>query len=145
MFLFGGSQFAMAEIISVGTPTKAEKLFHDKDKMKKAIVKAGHSDKHADAFIADCKAANGTVTSVLNGISTAIIDKLAGKDLLMSVERNPTLKTLVTGAILGPQYLVLSASFEMSIHSKGKNLQLWVEYKKGGKQILVDTPDPGKG
>jgi len=133
----------VALIITVGTPTKARKLFNDKAKMKKAILKAGHSEEHADAFIADCEKENGIVQTALTTIGTAITDKLVGKDLLMQVNGNKILKKLITTTLLAPQYLVKAASFEMSIHFKSGNLQLWLEYKDGGKQILVDTPDPG--
>jgi len=134
----------MAEILSVGTPKKAIDLMMDKPKIKKAVVKAGHSDEHADAFLADLNTEHGNINTVLTTIDSAILGKLVGKGLVTAVQGNNALKTLL-GGLLGPQYVVLAASFSMSVHAKGDNLQLWVEYKKGGKQIMVDTPNPNPG
>jgi hypothetical protein len=130
-------------VIGAPTVTKAEQLLTDKDKIRKACIKAGCSEEHADAFLAALKTENGTIRAALTKIFTAATKKMVGKDVLMKHFGNDSiLKSLFTSTVLAPQFLVSMASFDMSVHLKNGNLQLWLSYKKGGTKVMCDVAPP---
>lgn len=103
-------------------------------KVEKALAKKKIPQSQSDKFVKELKAFN---FSPLIARASAYISKNMVAQGLAPVKASPSvLEKAMMVAIFGPQKKILQAKFDLSIHLKGKDLQLQHTDCKGKKKIL---------
>lgn len=119
------------------------KILNSDDLLKKAILKAKCTPAHADEFLKQLKAKGSVIKAAVGDVGVAARDKIKGKTEFMKLAaKNPILGKVFAKTVLAPQFVFQAASFDLSVHLKGDNLQIWMTYKGGTTQTLLDVKKP---
>jgi hypothetical protein len=104
-------------------------------KLQKAFTAKNIPKAHSDKFVAALKAYNfSPMTSEANRYITK---NMVAKGLAPVTNDPNVLQKAMMVALYGPQKKVLQASFDLSVHLKGNNLELQHTDCKGTKKVLL--------
>jgi hypothetical protein len=82
------------------------------------------------------KMARTSVVTDVNQLAMAINQKAIGAETLTKV-KNPVIKKIV-GLVVKAQQEITARDLDLSIHKKGKSLELWFNIN-GNKRVLFKT------
>jgi hypothetical protein len=120
-------------IKSVNKPTKYLKDPDTVTKVQKALASKKIAKPHADKFITAYKAYNFSAVALE---AQGYVQKNMVAQGLAPVGNANALEKAMMVALFGPQKLVLTAKFDLSVHLKGNNLEMQHTSCKGTSKVL---------
>lgn len=105
---------------------------------RKAVKKAGFDDETIEDFFAKVARKTNQIDQDIKDFRSAVIDKSKGAKALFK-PINPIVAKVLMHVIIAPQLSFKAKNLDLSIHKKGKSLQLWLTLKGEDKRVLLQT------
>ncbi len=104
-------------------------------KMEKALASKKIAKAHIDKFVTEYKKVS--LNTLVLTAQTYISKNMVAKKLAPVTNDPNVLQKAFLVALFGPQKKILQASFDLSVHLKGNNLELQHTDCKGSKKTLI--------